>query len=656
MSGYMGKYLIVNLSNKSHEVVPLTDGFYRKFLSGYGLGAAVITERQKPGIDPLSPESYLGFCTGLLTGTGAFFSGRYMVVGKSPLTNTWGDANSGGFFSMELKKTGYDAVFFTGQSDKPVWVYLHDDNVEIRDASKLWGKDVVATEATIKKELGEKKIRIASIGVSGERRSLISGIVTDAGRIAARSGLGAVMGSKNLKAFAVQGTKKIPVAQPEAMAELNQIFLTGYKKSKLMDRVFARHMKFGGRMTNFLTRLGIEGSPPQPTLIREAFILQGTSSLTVMATMTGDSPIKNWTGVGAGDFPVSRADKISGEKLTRYRKRRYHCQACPLGCGSIITIRDGRFQGTDGHRPEYETLCSFGALLLHDDLDAIIELNEMCNRAGIDTISLGGVLAFAVECFENSLINERMTGGLKLGWGKSKEIVTLAEMIIYREGIGDLLADGVKRASEKIGKNSEKFAVHTGGQELPMHDSKLDEGFGIAYQCEPTPGRHTISSYLYGPVMGVDKQFPTIEKTLQEASDKERKNIVWYTAASVFMQLINCAGVCQFGPLTGTYPLVEYLNFATGWDLSAEEYLKTGERILSLRKAFTVREGVTPQEVRLHPRAAGIPPLSKGPTQEVTLDMNKREKDFYSLVGWDLTTGGPTPEKLKELGLDDLFS
>src|SRR4030042_1606901 len=232
MGGYMGKYLIVNLSNKSHEVVPLT--------------------------------------------------------------NTWGDANSGGFFSMELKKTGYDAVFFTGQSDKPVWVYLHDDNVEIRDARNLWGKDVVATEATIKKELSEKKIRIASIGISGEKRSLISGIVTDGGRIAARSGLGAVMGSKNLKAFVVQGTKEIPVAQPAAMAELHHIFLTGYKKSKLMDRVFARHMKFGGRMTNFLARLGIEGSPPQPTLIREAFILQGTSSLTVMATMTGDSPIKNW--------------------------------------------------------------------------------------------------------------------------------------------------------------------------------------------------------------------------------------------------------------------------------------------------------------------------------------------------------------------------
>ncbi len=386
MSGYMGKYLIVNLSDKSHEVVDLDDAFYRKFLSGYGLGAAVITQRQEPGIDPLAPESFLGFCTGLLTGTGAYFSGRYMVVGKSPLTGGWGDANSGGFFSAEMKKTGYDAVFVTGASEKPVYLSVTDEGVDIRDAMHLWGKDVIETEEAIKRETDDPRIRIASIGISGEKRSFISGIVTDSGRIAGRSGLGAVMGSKNLKAIAVRGTKKVPVAQPDAMKEINGIFLEEYKKSKLPDRLFGTHMKFGALMTNFLSRLGIQAGAPLPSMIREAFRAYGTTSLTVMAAMTGDSPIKNWDGAALVDFPVSQIDNLADKILDKHRKRRYSCQACPLGCGALVNIEKGCYKGTEGHRPDYETLSAFGSLLLNDDLDSIIGMNEMCNRAGIDTI------------------------------------------------------------------------------------------------------------------------------------------------------------------------------------------------------------------------------------------------------------------------------
>lgn len=656
MSGYMGKYLIVNLSDKSHEVVSLDDAFYRKYLSGYGLGVAVITQRQKPGIDPLAPESFLGFCSGLLTGTGAYFSGRYMVVGKSPLTGGWGDANSGGFFSAELKKAGYDAVFVTGASDKPVYLSIVDEKVDILDAARLWGKDVIETEEAIKQETHDARIRIASIGVSGEKRSFISGIVTDSGRIAGRSGLGAVMGSKNLKAVAVKGTKKVPVAHPDAMKEINGIFLEEYKKSKLPDRFFGTHMKFGALMTNFLSRLGVQAGAPLPSMIREAFRAYGTTSLTVMGAMTGDSPIKNWGGAALVDFPVSQIDKLADKVLDKHRKRRYSCQACPLGCGAMMNIENGCYQGTEGHRPEYETLSAFGSLLLHDDLDSIIAMNEMCNRAGIDTISTGGTLAFAIECFENGIVDEKATGGLKLGWGKSQEIAKLTEMIINRDGIGDILADGVKRAAEKIGKGSEKFAVHAGGQELPMHDPRLDQGFGIAYPCEPTPGRHTISSFMYGPVMGVDKQFPKIEKMLSQEQDKEAKNVIWYTGGSLFMQLVNSSGLCQFGPLTSSLPLVEYLNFATGWDLSADEYLTIGERILNLRKAFSIREGIRPDDTKLHYRAAGSPPLSKGPIKGITVDTDTLAKSFYSLVGWDLETGGPTKEKLEALGIDELFS
>jgi aldehyde:ferredoxin oxidoreductase len=645
--GFVGRYCIVNLSTRKTEIVKPDEAFYKKYLSGYGLGAAVITERQMPGIDPLSPKSYLGFCSGLLTGTGAYFSGRFMVVGKSPLTGGWGDANAGGFFSQELKRAGYDAVFFTGASRTPVWVYIGDDGIKFNSASKLWGKDALETEESIKKKLKDDKVQVASIGQSGERMSLISGIVTDGGRISGRSGLGAVMGSKKLKALAVRGKRDVGVSRPEVMKEINREFLKEFRKSKAQDRLTVKIMHYVGQI---IARTGIS-IPTQPSLVREIFRDYGTSGLTAYSAMVGDSPVKNWIGTGINDFPLSRSAQISDDSVIAYQKRRYNCQSCPLGCGGIIDIKKGRFAGFEGHKPEYETLCSFGTLILHDDLDAIIELNEMCNRAGIDTISTGAVVAFAIECFENGLIDEKKTGGLKLGWGRSEEIIKLTEMIINRKGIGNILADGVKKASERIGKGSEKFAVHAGGQEVSMHDPRLDPGYGIAYQCEPTPGRHTISCYLYAHVFGVKKLFPAARSMIRRAKGKQAKQVSLYVAMSYFMQLINGCGLCEFGPMTIPFPIVEYLNAATGWDLSADEYFKIGERILNIRKAFNVREGVRPENQKLHVRAVGSPPLTSGPLKGVTVDMEGLQREFFDIVRWDPSTGGPTPEKKEELGI-----
>jgi aldehyde:ferredoxin oxidoreductase len=278
----------------------------------------------------------------------------------------------------------------------------------------------------------------------------------------------------------------------------------------------------------------------------------------------------------------------------------------------------------------------------------------MCNRAGIDTVSAGTCVAFAIECFQNGIIDEKTTGGLKLGWGKSKEITKLTEMIINREGFGDTLADGVKRASEKIKNGSEKFAMHAGGQELPMHDSRLDRGFAVAYRCEPTPGRHTISGYLYGSLYSAEKIFPEVRHRLRRAKGREAKNLQRFTAGLFFTQLLNGCGMCIFGALTSRLPVVEYLNAATGWDSSADEYLKTGERILNLRKAFNAREGLTAEDQKSNDRALGIPPLQKGPLKGVCIDIEKLEKGFFNIVGWSYPGGGPTPEKMKELGIDAL--
>jgi aldehyde:ferredoxin oxidoreductase len=650
--GYVGKYCVINLSDQSTKEVELGDDFYRKYLAGYGLGAAVVTELQAPGIDPLSPEAHLGFCSGLLNGTGSSFAGRFMIVGKSPLTGGWGDANSGGFLAQEIKKCGYDAVFFTGVSKDPVWVQITDEGIKFNDATSLWGKDNVETNQAIKEKAGVKKTQVASIGIAGEKLSLISGVTTDDGRIAARSGLGAVMGSKKLKAVSFLGNGEIPLANPQAVKDVTKQFQKDFKKSKGADRFTVKIM---GGLSKLIARTGIS-APSTSSTVREIFKKYGTPGLTVFSGMTGDTPVKNWDGVGYTDFKYENMQKISGDAVIDRQKKKYSCRNCPLACGGIVDIKKGRYQGTEGHKPEYETWGAFGTLLLHSDLDVITECNEMCNRAGIDTISTGGTVAFAIECFENGLINEETTGGLKLGWGRSEEIVKLTEMIINREGFGDVLADGVRKAAENIGKGSEQYAVHAGGQELPMHDSKLDPGFAIAYQCEPTPGRHTIASYLYGSLFSVDKIFPIAKKRIKQTKGKEEKNVQIYAATTTMMQVMNGCGLCEFGPMTALLPMIDYINAVTGWDLSADEYFEIGERILSLRKAFNVREGIKPEDTRLHDRAIGKVPLKQGPLKGVTIDIDNLQAQFFNTVGWDTATGGPTEAKMKELGIDQLFA
>ncbi len=649
--GYMGKYCVIDLTKKKTETVELDDDFYRKYLSGYGLGAAVITERQKPGIDPLSPEAHFGFCSGLLTGAGVSFSGRFMTVGKSPLTGGWGDANSGGFLSREIKRTGYDAVFFTGIADKPIWVHITDETVEFNDATDLWGKDNVETNEQIKGTLADKRAQVASIGVAGEKKSLISGITTDDGRIAARSGLGAVMGSKNLKAVSFRGKMKIPIADVDGTKAITKKFLSDYKKSKGADRLTVKIMGF---LSKLVARTGFS-APTTAAVVKEIFSKYGTPGLTVFSGMIGDTPIKNWAGVGYTDFTYEKLQNIGGDRVISNQKKKYACQNCPLGCGGIMDIKKGKFAGTKGHKPEYETWGAFGSMMLVDDYDAILEMNEMCNRAGIDSISAGATVTFAVECFEQGLINEETTGGLKLGWGRPIEAVKLTEMLINREGFGDVLADGVKVAAKKIGNGAEAYAVHAGGQELPMHDSRLDAGYAIAYQCEPTPGRHTISNYMYPGLFAVKKQFPHAKKLVKQGQDKMEKDVREYTIGTFFMQLVNGCGLCEFGPMTGLLPLPDYINAVTGWNMTPEEYFKIGERILSLRKAFNVREGLTPQDSALHERAVGTKPLTSGPLKGITVDIANLQQGFFNLVGWESTTGGPSAEKQKELGIDHLF-
>jgi len=652
--GYMGKVLNVDLTSGAIEPEELPDSTYEQVLGGYGLGARLLFDRIPAGADPLGPDNILGFVPGLLTGTGALFGGRWMVVGKSPLTGGWGDANCGGDMGPDLKKSGFDGIFVRGISDQPVYLLIDRGVMELRDAGHLWGLDAVETEARLKEELGSPHYRVASIGQSGEKLSLLAGVVNDRGRLAARSGLGAVMGSKRLKAVVVRGHEKVAALDSEQVKKLNKEFL---KRMEAAEK-FASIVKHLNKLSRVLKWLPF--APKNDGLQFNAILKRyGTAGITAMSAETGDSPVKNWGGVGYVDFPVrSKSWKISDEEVLRYQKKRYQCSLCPLGCGGELSVDEPGCQLEFTHKPEYESLASFGTMTLCDDLPTAIQANDMCNRAGLDTISAGSSIAFAIECFENGILTVEDTGGLELQWGSSTVVISLLEKIIAREGIGDVLADGVRIAARKIGKGAERYAMEVGGQEVPMHDPRLDPGFGVVYQAEATPGRHTIASLTYGELMALDEKFPWLDKlpALGWKSDKQKADKGQFLAVNTaYTNVANGAGLCLFGLIVGgNIPVFDWINAATGWTKSNDEYLEIGHRILALRQAFNLREGIDPRSVRLPDRILGKPPLKRGPLAGVTLDNEAMLEDYYRNLQWDPATGRPTDERLNQLGLADV--
>ncbi|MDY6833391.1 MAG: aldehyde ferredoxin oxidoreductase family protein [Chloroflexota bacterium] len=649
--GYSGKLIFVNLSDSKISTTEPEDEFYRKYLGGYGIGAKEIFDRQPIGIDPLGETGIIAFLPGLLNGSHTPFSGRYTVACKSPLTGTWGDANSGGFLGTEIKKAGYDGIFVQGRSPKPVYIWVNGSDIEIRSAKDLWGKDCFQTEDLIKNELNEMRIRVACIGQPGEKLSLISSIMNDKGRAAARSGVGAVMGSKNLKAIAVKGDMKTSIANPDEFQRIRKELLAVLKQkpstmSKIMGPLFRPIMPW-------MLKRGIFMTPDVGSMV-EMFGKMGTSSMASVSAQCGDSPIKNWKGVGCQDFPMrSKASKISDDSLDKYKVKKYACQACPLGCGAIMKLDGERYSYEEDHRPEYENIASFGMMNLMDDTEAFLKCNEICNRNGIDTISAGASISFAIECYENGILTDEDTGGLKLTWGNGDAIVALMEKIVCREGLGDLLADGTRRASEVIGKGAAEFAMHIGGQEISMHDPRLNPSFGTTYLADPTPGRHTAGGAgfmewgLMGlPVTGIET--PKLERYIYTGKGAAQ------ALASNLAQTTNCLGLCIFSGLLGPMPYVEIVNAVTGWDYTLEELITTGERIQTLRQSFNAREGMTASSFQVPDRVLGKPPLPAGPTAKITVDIETMAKEYYEVMQWDWDTGKPRKSRLIELGLREV--
>lgn len=650
IAAVMGKILWVDLASGITREEALPDAIYEHLLSGMGLAAYVLYRTIPPGADPLGPENVLGFVSGLLTCTGCLMAGRWMAVAKSPLTGTWGEANCGGTLAPAIKQCGYDGIFFTGQSPKPVYLFVDEGRVELRDAAHLWGKDTRETESLLQEEVGGRKPAVACIGPAGENRSLISGIANDQGRMAARSGLGAVMGAKRLKAVALRGSQRPTAADPEEVKRLSRAFehstrvnlpfLTGLLIQKLavLLRVLPLQLRQDGLLFKILlSRWGTIGT--------NRFALE-----------TGDSPVKNWSGTHL-DYSTRLSAAIDPERIQARERRKYRCYSCSIACGGICTLpeREG-----DTHKPEFETVTALGPLLGVTDLDRIFELNELLNRAGMDAISAGGTVAFAIECYEQGLLTSRDMGGLELRWGDVDAVGALIEKMVRREGIGDLLADGARAAAARLGAGSENSAVHAGGQELAMHDPRNDPGFALHAVVEPSPGRHTVGAYMYYEMFQLWTRVPGLPRPRPRFYPKGIKyhagceQAAWAAACSRFSAALNGAGVCLFGGLAGVnrLPFFEWINAVTGWQRTPAEIMQMGQNIQDLRQLFNARQGA-PLRAAINPRALGLPPQKRGPNRGRSVPLEELVPLYWAEMGWDPQTGLPSRRVLDLLGLDD---
>ena len=652
VKGVAGKILFVNLTTGSIRVETVPESLYEQVLSGLGLAVRTLYDRIPAGADPLGPDNILGFVGGILTSAGAMFGGRFLVVGKSPLTGGWGDANCGGTLAPAIKQSGFDGIFFEGAASRPVYVYVQDRTAKILPAEDLWGCDTLETEQALQERHGPRA-RVASIGPAGENLVRFAGIANDRGRMAGRSGLGAVMGSKKLKAVVLEGKHKADAADPAVIKQWSKATSALMPKPKVKGKSRSGASEYGGIPSWALAPMGWVMSR-LPTHIRldglmslAPFSQWGTAVGNELSIINGDAPVRNWRG-HPGQYP---SGVVGIRHIAPTQRKKYHCTACPLGCGSITEMK-GRYHDRNSysatHRPEYETVTAFGSNLLNRDLDSIYDMNEYCNRMGLDSISAGSAVGFAMDCYEQGLLTADKTGGLPLRWGDAGVIAQLVEKIVYRRDIGHILAEGVARASKHLGEASAPYAIHAGGQELPMHDPRIDPAFGVLYLADPTPGRHTITNTMEYEMFNLwtrvswapqpPKRYPKTES--YENSDE---NALKNAAGAIYKSLLDCAGLCLFGAHIGVdrSGIFEMLNATAGWNKTPDEYMEIGRAVQDLRQWFNIKHGIEPASVTINPLVVGQPPARRGPARGLTFDVYAMRSKFWKAMGWDEQTGHP---------------
>jgi aldehyde:ferredoxin oxidoreductase len=601
-----GRMLKVDLTNKIITKQTIPQDYIDGYIGASGLAARLLFDDLDPQRDPLDPNSPLLFITGPLTGTNGPTTGRFTVCGRSPQTGWWGESNIGGFVGTELRKAGYDAVWITGRAKKPVYLWIFNQDIEIRSAEQLWGKtDTYQTQEVIRIETGESQAKIACIGLAGENLVPFAGILSDHGRLAARTGMGTLMGSKNLKALAVRGTQPIPLARPEI-----------YKKLRLESNKNLLEQN----MTTVLRATGSSGGADYFQYL-------------------GDIPQKYWT-----QATFEGASRVSGAEMAdTILVGTTACQGCVISCGREVEINDGQYPtGGKVKGPEYETMMAFGPLLLVDDLSAITALNGLCDRLGLDSISAGSTLALAYMLFEQGKLTSAVTNGLELHWGNPQPCFILLEQIARREGIGELLARGSLALATSYGDAD--LAVQVNGLEVAFHDPRAFSGQAFSYLISPRGACHNQSDYftveLGGTVEEIGITLTDRLTDLGKAANAARHQH-WRTVC-------NSLTTCFFA-VVSPYEILDLLNAASGRDWDIETMLTAGERAWNMKRIYNLHLGWTPKGEKL-PRLLMQSMPESGNKGHVP-DMEAMLDEYYAVSGWDRTSGWPLPSKLDELGL-----
>jgi len=594
MNGYMGRLLWVDLTERRVWDEPLDEEWARQFVGGSGLAARILYEMVDGHTDPLGPENPLVLMTGPLVGTPMPSAGRLSVCALSPLTGIWGESNTGGFVGPELRFAGYDGVVITGRADRPVWLSIVEGRAELHDAADLWGADAYETQERVREAMGQPRARVLCIGPAGERGVKFAAVMNDHGRAAGRTGMGAVMGAKNLKAVALRGTAKVPVADPDGLKEVVR--------------------EINANVDEDMAAMALR--------------LAGTAGYVDMALMYGDLPIRYYQ---QGEWEP--AGNLSGVLLAdRYLTRSTACYRCPIACGRETRAPSYGLEKVDG--PEYETLGALGSLLMIDDLEAVIYAGHLCNLYGLDTISTGCTIGLACEMFERGVLTPADADGLEIRYGDAAMAHRLIEMIARRKGFGDLLAEGSAALAERFGVP--ELAAVVNRLEVPMHDPRAFVGMAVTYALSPRGACH-----MQGDMYGVDTgQGPPVELGIipgDRFDDSEEKGRI-AARQQAWRNLYNGMILCQFQN-PGVERVLRALNAVTGWDLEPEDLLRLGKGIVTLKRRLNLRRGLTRENDRLPDLL--MRPLAEGGTEGTVPDLDRLLAGAYAEFGWDPETGEP---------------
>lgn len=626
LGGYQGRYIFVDLSTGKVEKRELPVLWAKDFLGGDGFAVRVLWDDIKPGIDPFSPENVLVLAIGPITGTLFPPSGRYMVASLSPQTLHWGEAHAGGFFGPELKYAGYDLLVITGKADYPVYLLIEDDRVEIRDARHLWGKTTFEVTALLEEEHHDPDLRVLTIGPAGERLVRFSAVISDYFRAAGRTGLGAVLGSKNLKAIAVRGSQPVRVKHPQEFMDFSTYMFREHKFGE-----WANYIKHTSRR-------------------------YGTTGLMDAMNAIGRLPVKNHYD---GFYP--EIEKVGGEAIRKgYRVAHKSCFGCGIQCKYFSLIKEGPYSGTRSEGPEYETVDAWAPNILVSDLDIPVRANYLANAYGVDTISAGSMVAFVMELFEKGILTREDTDGLEIRWGDGETALKLLEMIVRREGIGDVLAEGVYLASMKIGKGAERYAIEVNGLDASAQDPRAHKSVGLTYAINVRGADHLRSLSIIDE-LGFRKKsverFPHLDPDIcGDLLDETYKGYMVADQEETFA-ICDSLILCKYGVM---WPPIHYfpefakaIAYSTGLEeyLEVEEVRKLARRIVHLRRAFNMRLGLS-KDI-LHPRFTEEP-MPGGPAKGQVCKLEPMLKEYYEARKYDPETGFFYYETLVDAGLEDV--